>query len=85
MFSLNPGHRNLPFSPLRNQFTWKMRGVAAERALHLDPVTEVVAHVVAAEGQHGHGIAAHHADRAGGRGRGLRAHGGAHVDARATS
>jgi hypothetical protein len=30
-----------------------------ERALHLDPVAEVVAHVIAAEGQHGHGIAAH--------------------------
>ena len=53
----------------------------AQSALHLEPVTEVVAHMVAAERQHGHGIAAHDAHRAGGRGRGLRTHGGAHVDA----
>ncbi len=52
-----------------------------EGALHLDPVAEVVAHVIAAEGQHGHGIAAHFADCAGGGGGGLRAHGGADVDA----
>src|SRR6478736_6591035 len=29
----------------------------AERALHLDPMAEVVAHVIAAEGKHGHRIA----------------------------
>ena len=34
----------------------------AERALHLDPVTKVVAHMVAAEREHGHGIAANFAD-----------------------
>ena len=72
---------SLPFSSLRNQLTWKTRGVAESVALHLEPVTEVVAHVVAAEGQHGHGIAADLADSAGcGRG-GFRAHGGADVDA----
>src|SRR5271170_467424 len=33
-----------------------------EVALHLEPVTEVVAHVVTAEGQHSHRIAPHLAD-----------------------
>ena len=64
MFSLKPGHRNLPSASLRNQFTWKMRGVSLRVALHLDPVPEIVAHVIAAEGQHGHRIAAHLADGA---------------------
>ena len=62
MFSLKPGQRNLPSASLRNQFTWKMRGVSLRAALHLDPVPEVIAHVVAAERQHRHGIAAHLAD-----------------------
>ena len=52
-----------------------------EPALHLDPVAEVVAHVVAAEGQHGHGIAAQLADGAGGRGGHFGAHGRANVHA----
>ena len=40
-----------------------------EGALHLDPVAEVIPHVVSAEGQHGHGIAADIAyGRAGGGG-----------------
>ena len=52
-----------------------------ELALHAEPVPEVVAHVVAAEGQHGHGIAADLADGAAGGGGGFRAHGGADVDA----
>ena len=81
MFSLKPGHRNLPSASLRNQLTWKMRGVSVERALHLDPVPEIVAHVIAAEGQHGHRIAADLADGAGGGGGHFRAHGGADVDA----
>ena len=46
-----------------------------------EPVPEVVAHVVAAEGQHGHGVAADLADGAAGGGGGFRAHGGADVDA----
>ena len=29
MFSPKPGHRNLPSASLRNQFTWKIRGVSA--------------------------------------------------------
>ena len=28
MFSLKPAQTNLPAASLRNQFTWKMRGVA---------------------------------------------------------
>src|ERR1700722_10632092 len=52
-----------------------------EVALHAEPVTEVVAHVIAAEGEHGHGVATYFAGDAG-RGRsGLGAHGGADVDA----
>ena len=52
-----------------------------ERALHFDPVAEVVSHVVAAEGQHGHGVAADPACGRAGCGGGLRAHGCAGVDA----
>ncbi len=56
-------------------------GRGGEVALHLEPVTEVVAHVVAAEGKHGHGVAADFADGAAGCCGGFRAHGGADVDA----
>ena len=52
-----------------------------EEAAHFDPVVEVMPHVIAAEGEHGHGVAPDPADRAGGGGGGLAAHGGAHVDA----
>ena len=74
MFSPKPGQRNLPSSPLRNQFTRKICGGSASRFCIVEPVAEVVAHVVAAEGQHRHRVAAHHADLAGGGGGGLRAH-----------
>mmetsp|Transcript_878 Transcript_878/g.2015 ORF Transcript_878/g.2015 Transcript_878/m.2015 type:complete len:634 (+) Transcript_878:965-2866(+) len=47
----------------------------------VQPVLEIVGHVVAHEGQHRERVAAHHALLAGGRGRGLAAHGGGHVDA----
>jgi hypothetical protein len=56
-------------------------GCGGEVALHLEPVTEVVAHVVAAEGKHGHGVAADFADSAAGGCGGLGAHGGTDVDA----
>ena len=46
-------------------------GGGFELALHLQPVPEVVAHVVAAEGEHGHGVAADFADGATGGGRGF--------------
>ena len=46
-----------------------------------EPVVEVVAHVVAAEGQHGEGVPAHFADVAGGGGGHLAADGGGGVDA----
>src|SRR5690606_37278013 len=52
-----------------------------EVALHLDPVAEVVAHVVAAEGEHGHGVAADFADGAGSGGGHFRAHRRADVNA----
>ena len=48
---------------------------------HVEPVAEIVAHVVAAERQHGHGVAADLADLAGGGGGGLRAHGRPDVNA----
>src|ERR1035437_2801439 len=52
-----------------------------ERPLHLDPVPKVVAHVIAAERQHGHGVATDFADwRSCGCGR-LRPHRRAGVDA----
>ena len=49
-------------------------------APHLQPVGEVVAHVVAAEGEHRHRVAAHLADRAGRGRRHLGADGRAEVD-----
>ena len=48
---------------------------------HFQPVIEVVAHVIAAEGQHGEGVAAYHALRSKGGGGGFRAERGGHVDA----
>ena len=56
-------------------------GRGREVALHLQPVTEVVAHVVAAEGQHGHGVTADLTDGAACCCGGFGAHGGADVDA----
>src|SRR3984893_19516817 len=55
----------------------------AERTLHLDPVAEIIAHVIAAERQHSHGIAAYLADFPACCGGHLRAHSGADVDPRA--
>src|SRR5205814_1074267 len=57
----------------------KNAGSDAERALHLDPMAEIIAHVITAEREHGHGIAANFADGAGGGGGHFRAHGGADV------
>lgn len=47
--------------------------------LHADPMAEIVAHVVAAEGQHGHGVPADLAHRTGGGGGHLAAHGRAGI------
>ena len=75
LFSPKPGHRNLPSSSLRNQLTKKIRGIWSRVALaHLEPVLEVVGHVVAAERQHRHRVEAQLADLAGGRGGRLRRH-----------
>ena len=52
-----------------------------EVAAHLEPVTEVLAHVVAAEWQHRHRIAADLADLAEGGGGGFRSHRRAEVHA----
>ena len=46
---------------------------------HFEPVGEVVAHVVAAERQHGHGVAADLAHGSGGGGCGFRAHRGSEI------
>src|SRR5258707_6041760 len=48
---------------------------------HYEPMAEIVGHVVAAEGQHGHRIAANDADVSGGRGSSFAGHGGAYEDA----
>src|SRR6185437_10665086 len=53
-----------------------------EIALHAQPVTEVVAHMVAAEGKHRHGVAADFAYCPSGGSGGFAAHGGSDVDAR---
>ena len=52
----------------------------AELPLHHDPVTEIVTHVIAAERQHRHRVAAYLADGAAGCGGRLGAHGGADID-----
>ena len=52
-----------------------------EVALHAEPVPEVIPHVVAAEGKHGHGIAADVTDGSFGGCGGFRTHGGSDVDA----
>src|SRR5260221_12725777 len=48
---------------------------------HFEPMAEIVGHVVAAEGQHGHRIAANDADVSGGRGSSFAGRGGAYEDA----
>ena len=80
-FSPKPGQRNLPSSSWRNQLTWKIFGGCFSARPIVQPVAEVVAHVVAAEGQHGHRIAAHDADRAALRRGRLRRHRRADEDA----
>jgi len=52
-----------------------------ELALHFDPMAKIVAHVVAAEGEHGHWVAADSANITLGCGRHFRACRGAEVDA----
>ena len=47
---------------------------------HVQPMLEIVAHVVANEGQHGKRVAPHHAGLAGGGCRCFGTHGGRHVD-----
>src|SRR5271166_992086 len=60
----------------------KNAGRLAERTLHIDPMAEIVAHVVTAEGQHSHGIAANFAKGARSRRGHLRSHGGTDVNTR---
>ncbi len=64
MFSPKPGQRNLPSlscaEPVDHEDLRRVR----DRRLHVQPVREVLAHVVAAEGEHRHRVAAHDADLA---------------------
>src|ERR1700688_4979964 len=55
-------------------------GSLAQGALHLDPVPEIIAHVIAAERQHGHWIAADLPHRPDDGCSGLRTHCGARVN-----
>ena len=55
----------------------------AEQPLHLEPVPEVIAHVITAEGQHRHRITTERADAAGGGSGRLRTHRRADVHTRA--
>ena len=63
--------------PVHMKDAWQM----LHQTAHLQPVGEVVAHVVAAEGEHRHRITSHLADRAGGSCRHLGADRGTKVDA----
>ena len=75
--SPKPGHRNLPSSvgsePVHAEDPRRTR----QRAADVEPVLPVVAHVVAAEGQHRHRVAPQHADLARRRGGRLRRQRGA--------
>ena len=81
MLSPKPGQRNLPSSSRRNQLTLKIRGGFLSAAAEVEPVAEVVAHVVAAERQHGERVAADLAELAERGGGHFRAHRGGRVDA----
>src|SRR5208283_2543347 len=59
--------------PVDVENLWQLRWIC-ERS-YLEPVGKVVAHVIAAEGEHGHGIAAQLSDFSRDRGRGLAADG----------
>ena len=61
MFSPKPGHMNSPFSFMRNQFHAEDARGLVDGVTHLQPVVEVIAHVVAAERQHGERVAADNA------------------------
>ena len=76
LFSPKPGHRKRPSSSRRNQLTKKILGRFAGSVAFsmLQPVGEVVGHVVAAERQHRHGVEAQLADGALRGGGGLRRH-----------
>ena len=63
--------------PVHMENLGRMRDALA----HVQPVLEIIGHVVAAEGQHRHGIAPRDAHIARGRGGGFRSHRGAHIDA----
>ncbi|MNQ64064.1 hypothetical protein D3C85_784680 [compost metagenome] len=65
--------------PVDEEETRQLRRVGL--LAQLQPVAEIVAHVVAAEGQHGEGIAAQLADLVLGGGGAFRGHGRAHEDA----
>ena len=80
MFSPKPGQRNLSSSSRRNQLTRKMRGGFGDPAAHVQPVAEIIGHVVAAERQHRHRIAARRGDADRRRG-GFRAHRRGQIDA----
>src|SRR4051794_31423168 len=73
------GPQELPIcifaEPVHVEDAWNLLDVA----IHLEPVAEVVAHVVSAERQHRHRIAAYFADGSGSSGRHFRTHGRACV------
>ena len=58
--------------PVDVENLWELRRVSARS--NVQPVTEIVRHVVAAEGQHGEGVAAQVAHRTGSSSGGLRGH-----------
>ena len=77
------GPQELAVGILQEPIHMKNPGCLTQAARHLDPMPEIVAHVIAAEGQHRHGVAAHLADGAGcGRGH-FRSHRRAGINARA--
>ena len=63
---------NFPRASVRNQLTRNTFGGLVTVRPDVEPVLEVVAHVVAAEREHRHGIAAQHAGLARRRGSGFR-------------
>ena len=71
----------IPFAePVDTENSRQRRAVCCTALRHVQPVLKIVAHVVAAKGQHRKWVSPDHAHLAGRRSGGLRAHGGRHVD-----
>ena len=75
------GPEEFPLGALAKPVHMEDAGDVLHEAAHLQPMSEVISHVVTAEGKHRHRVTPHLADRSCCSGSHLRAHRGAEVDA----